>query len=239
MVKALRVISCALFAGVLLSGPGGVRPAGASELQPTTPPPGIDAARPTVSGVLVAKPINGEGNLPAACRDRDAATVNQAVMERRGLVICTEEGRLVLLELSRGTTIHARYWGRIAIRSLRDGDRINAWGVLTDAGYLLNPTRAVQDTDVQGAFTDSQDFITAHAGIRLTLDVLQSDANGPVQGIIHAIRGGNVRVILCGDRLGTWQDLTVGKTIDISRSLFNRRLMTYVDMDRVRVVSCA
>ncbi|MGH2411560.1 MAG: hypothetical protein ACRDGS_14515 [Chloroflexota bacterium] len=190
-----------------------------------------------MSGILVAKPINGEGNIPAACRDRDQASVNAATLQKRGLVICTEEGRLVLLQLSTSTGIYARYWGKRHLRRFVDGDHINAWGVLTDRGYVLDPTYAVQDTDIQEAFADSQDFILRH-GSRLVLDVLQSDPNSPVRGMVFAVRGGETDVTLCGGHPGRWEDLTAGKTINITRSLFNRRLETYEHTGAVQVVSC-
>jgi hypothetical protein len=209
----------------------------AQSVGPSVAPSSIDAARPTVSGTLVAKPINGEGNIPAPCRDRDASAIKAATMQRRGLVICTEEGRLVLLQITRATGFYARYWGRFGLGRLTDGDHINAWGVLGSGGYVLDPTYAVQDTDIQEAFVDSQDFIAA-SGPRLNLFVLKSDASGPVDGLIYAVRGGVTHVTLCNGQPGTWADLTAGKTIDITRSLFNRRLDTYIHTGRVHVVSC-
>ncbi len=209
----------------------------AQSVGPSVAPSSIDAARPTVSGTLVAKPINGEGNIPAPCRDRDASAIKAATMQRRGLVICTEEGRLVLLQITRATGFYARYWGRFGLGRLTDGDHINAWGVLGSGGYVLDPTYAVQDTDIQEAFVDSQDFIAA-SGPRLKLFVLKSDASGPVDGLIYAVRGGVTHVTLCNGQPGTWADLTAGKTIDITRSLFNRRLDTYIHTGRVHVVSC-
>lgn len=158
-------------------------------------------------------------------------------MQRRGLVICTEEGRLVLLQLTRTIGFYARFWGRYGLGRLTDGDHINAWGSLGSGGYVLDPTYAVQDTDIQEAFVDSQDFIAA-SGPRLTLFVLKSDANGPVKGLIHAVRGGVTHITLCNGQPGVWADLTAGKTIDITRSLFNRRLDMYIHTDTVRVVSC-
>jgi hypothetical protein len=209
----------------------------AQSVGPSVAPSSIDAARPTVSGTLVAKPINGEGNIPAPCRDRDASAIKAATMQRRGIVICTEEGRLVLLQITRATGFYARYWGRFGLGRLTDGDHINAWGVLGSGGYVLDPTYAVQDTDIQEAFVDSQDFIAA-SGPRLKLFVLKSDASGPVDGLIYAVRGGVTHVTLCNGQPGTWADLTAGKTIDITRSLFNRRLDTYIHTGRVHVVSC-
>jgi hypothetical protein len=209
----------------------------AQSVGPSVAPTNVDAARPTVSGTLVAKPINGEGNIPSACRDRDASAVKAAATQNRGLVICTEEGRLVLLQITSTTGFYARYWGRYGLRRLTDGDHINAWGVLGAGGYVLNPTYAVQDTDFQEAFVDSQDFIAA-SGPRLMLFVLKSDPRGPVSGAIHAVRGGVTHITLCNGQPGTWLDLTVGKTIDITRSLFNRRLNSYIYTGRVQVVSC-
>lgn len=193
--------------------------------------------RPTVAGTLVAKPIDGETSVPPACQDRDMAPVNTAIQERRGLVICTGEGKLVLLELTSSTTIHARYWGAASMAALRDGDRIRAWGTRSDNGYLLDPTLALQDLDVQRAATDSQDFV-AQSGQRLTLYVLSSEKKGPVEGVVYAVPGGATKVYLCNGSSGTWADLTPGKTVDITRSQFNRRINTYVDTDSVRIVSC-
>lgn len=196
-----------------------------------------DLGRPTVVGTLVAKPVNGESAVPPQCQSRDMAPVNTAIQERRGLVICTAHGKLVLLELTPDSTVHARFWGPASGGSLRDGDRIRAWGTLGDNGYLLNPTLAVQDMDVQRASTHSQDFV-AQDGPHLTLYVLSSDKGGPVEGVVYAVQGGASRVYLCDGAAGTWSDLTPGLTIDISRSLFNRRINTYVDTDVVRIVSC-
>jgi hypothetical protein len=233
-----RSLVAILILGALITGFTAVRPVAAQSVGPSAPPANINPSRPTVSGILVAKPINGEGNLPSPCVDRDLTAVNTAVMQRRGLVICTEEGRLVLLQLSRKTGIFARYWGRFGIGRLTDGDHINAWGVLRDNGFVLNPTYAVQDTDIQEAFVDSQDFIAARHGVRLTLYVLQSDQEGPVEGIVYAVPGGVTHVTLCNGQRGTWAALTPGKTIDITRSLFNRRLNTYIHTDTVHIVSC-
>ena len=210
----------------------------AQSVGPSVAPTSIDSARPTVSGTLVAKPVSGEGNIPTACRDRNNATVKAAAMQQRGIVVCTEEGHLVLLQITRSTGFYARYWGRFGLGRLAVGDHINAWGVLTTGGYVLNPTYAVQDTDIQEAFVDSQDFIAA-GGPRLMLFVLKSDSSGPVNGLVYAVRGGVTHVILCNGGPGTWADLTAGKTIDITRSLFNRRLHTYIHTDTVRSVSCA
>jgi hypothetical protein len=214
-----------------------IRPAAAQSVPPSAPPSNIDALNPTVSGILVAKPVSGEGNIPAACRDRDASSLNGAVMQHRGLIVCTEEGKLVLLNLQPDTGFYYRYWGKGSLRFFRDGDHVNAWGVLRDRGYELNPTYAVQDTDVQEAYTDSQDFIMA-GGTRLTLGVLQSPPNSPVQGIVHAVQGGTPHITRCNGTAGTWADLKTGKTIDITKSLFNRRLSLYVDTDDVTIVSC-
>jgi hypothetical protein len=227
-VAALIVGVCALAIGY----PGA---AAAQSVPPSAAPTTFDSLHPTISGTLVAKPVSGEGNIPTVCRDRNAAVAAAATMQRRGLVVCTDEGRLVLLQLTRYTGFYARYWGRIALRHLTDGDHINAWGVLTTGGYVLNPTYAVQDTDVQEAFVDSQDYIAA-GGARLTLFVLKSDGNGPVNGLIHAIRGGVVHITLCNGQSGVWADLTRGKTIDITQSLFNRRLNTYVHTGEVCVI---
>lgn len=229
-VAVLALGVCAL--GVVNTGS-----VAAQSVGPSTAPTNINAALPTISGTLVAKPVNGEGNIPTACRDRDASAVRAATMQNRGLVVCTEEGRLVFLQLTRSTGFYARYWGRYGLGRLTDGDHINAWGVLGSGGFVLNPTYAVQDTDIQEAFVDSQDFIAA-GGPSLMLFVLKSDANGPVRGLVHAVRGGVTHITLCNGQPGTWADLTAGKTIDVTRSLFNRRLETYIHTGNARVVSC-
>jgi hypothetical protein len=229
-LAALALGVCAL--GVVNTGS-----VAAQSVGPSVAPSNINSAQPTISGTLFAKPVNGEGNIPSACRDRDASAVKAANVQNRGLVVCTEEGHLVLLQITRSTGFYARYWGRYGLGRLTDGDHINAWGVLGSGGFVLNPTYAVQDTDIQEAFVDSQDFIAA-SGPRLMLFVLKSDTNGPVKGMIHAVRGGVTHITLCNGQPGTWTDLRAGKTIDITRSLFNRRLDTYIHTDYVHMVSC-
>jgi len=211
---------------------------GHAQTPPHTPPANIDAFHPTVSGTLVAKPVNGESPVAPACTDRDNGTLAPAIAQRKGLVICTEEGRLILLQLSSETGIYSRYWARRGLDRLTDGDHINAWGVLTDNGYVLDPTFAVQDSDIQEALTDSQDFIS-ESGPTLTMDVLRAPAKGPVQGIIHAVQGGKTSITLCNGEPGSWNDLRTGETVDISRSLFNQQLKTYIHTQRIRVVSCS
>jgi hypothetical protein len=229
-VAALALGVCAL--GVVNTGS-----VSAQSVGPSVAPSTINAAQPTISGTLVAKPVNGEGNIPSVCRDQNAAAAKAATVQNRGLVVCTDEGRLVLVQITRSTGFYARFWGRYGLGRLTDGDHINAWGVLGSGGFVLNPTYAVQDTDIQEASVDSQDFI-AGSGPRLMLFVLKSDANGPVKGMVHAVRGGVTHITLCNGQPGTWADLTAGKTINITRSLFNRRLDTYIHTDYVHVVSC-
>jgi hypothetical protein len=214
-----------------------MRTVAAQSVSPSAPPANIDALHPTVSGILVAKPQQGDGNIPSACLDTHAASVNAAVAAHRGLIVCTNEGKLVLLDLQASTGLFYRYWGKAQLRYFRDGDHINAWGVLRDHGYLVRPTYAVQDTDVQEAYADSQDFIM-DGGARLTLGVLYSAPQSPVQGIVYAVQGGPTHIVLCNGHAGTWADLTVGKTINITDSLFNRRLNLYVHTAYVKIVSC-
>lgn len=193
----------------------------------------------TVSGILVARPVAGEGNGgPIVCRDRDVSRAAQALSANRGLVICTAEGSLVLLQLSSGTRIIGSDSTALSVNQLTDGDRIVARGQLRDSGLLLSPTFVVRDMDTQSRATNSQDFISGRDP-RLALYVLSSDAGGPVRGIIHALPGGTTSVILCGGRAGTWSSLTRGMTVNINGSIFNRRTMTYVDTDVVTVVSCS
>ncbi len=233
----IRTYIAALALGVSVLGLVHTGSVAAQSVGPSTAPSNINAAQPTVSGTLVAKPINGGGNIPVACRDRGTSAIKAATLQNRGLVVCTEEGRLVLLQITQSTGFYARYWGRYSLGRLSDGDHINAWGVLGSGGYVLNPTYAVQDTDIQEAYVDSQDFIAA-SGPRLTLFVLKSDSNGPVKGVVHAVRGGVTHVTRCNGQPGTWAELTAGKTIEITQSLFNRRLDTYIHTGNVRVVSC-
>ena len=232
-----RALIASLLIGVSAAGLTKVHTVAAQSVPPSTAPANIDSLHPTVSGILVAKPQQGEGNLPSACRDTDAASVNGAVTAHRGLIVCTNEGKLVLLDLQASTGLFYRYWGKAELRYFRDGDHINAWGVLLDHGYLLRPTYAVQDTDVQEAYADSQDFIM-DGGPRLTLGVLHSAPQSPVQGIVYAIQGGPTHITRCNGTAGTWANLTVGKTIDITDSLFNRRLNLYIHTANVKIVSC-
>jgi len=203
-----------------------------------------DTSRPAVSsrfvqGTLVAKPVPDGGSNPTTiCRDRDVTAQARTLAVNRGLVICTNEGGLVLLQLSAGTRITGNDRIAVTVAQLTDGDHILAWGKLQDGGSLLSPTYLVRDTDIRTRSTNSQDFITRHDD-SLTLDVLQSDAGSSVQGIIHARRGGHTQVYLCNGRLGTWNDLRAGMTIDISGSTFNHRIMSYVDTDVIHVVSCS
>jgi hypothetical protein len=224
-----RILVLGVILGALMSGMTGFRTVSA-QTEPNIPPTAIDALHPTVSGILVAKP--GESNSPTPCKDNQASA---AVLARRGLVICTAEGKFVLLQINKNTGFYAHYWGKYTLGLLTDGDHINAWGVLKDNGYLVDPTYVVQDTDIQEAYTDSQDFITQHFPRRLTLDVLASDSKGPVMGIVFAQRRGPVHITLCNGSAGAWSDLKVGKMIDVSNSVYNRRLHGYIDTDTVKV----
>ncbi|GAC1509585.1 MAG: hypothetical protein NVS2B16_08360 [Chloroflexota bacterium] len=191
-----------------------------------------------VRGTLVALPVSGDGTGgQIVCGDRDVTGPAKALMVNRGLVICSDAGRLVLLQLSATTRIFGRDRVALPVDHLTRGDRIVAWGLLTDSGFLLAPTFAVQDIDTQTRATNSQDYIAGRDS-GLTLDVLQSDGGGPVQGIVHARSGGGTHVVLCGGRLGAWSNLTAGMTIDVSGSVFDIRTMTYVDTDTVTVVNC-
>jgi hypothetical protein len=187
-------------------------------------------------GTLVAKPGQGS-NGPAACQQQPSAGAAAAVMQGRGLVICTAQGRFVLLDLSSATRIRTGDGAVATVATLRDGDRIVAWGAPVAGGAELNPTSLVRDTDLQRARTDSQDFIAAGGQI-LTLYVLQSQAGGPVRGVVHADGQADAHVTLCGGRSGSWSDLRQGLTIDVTRSIFNHRIMAYVDADTIHVVSC-
>ncbi len=202
-----------------------------------------DTSRPEVSlqfvqGTLVPKPVpNGGSNPPTICRDRDVTAQAHTLAVNRGLVICTNEGKLVLLQLSAGTRITGIDRVAATVAQLTDGDHILAWGKLQDGESLLSPTHRVRDINIRTRGTNSQDFITRHDDT-LTLDVLRSDAGSTIEGIIHARRGGRTQVYLCDGRAGTWDDLRAGMTIDISGSTFNNRTTTYVDTDVIHVVSC-
>ena len=230
----LRILTVALIAAAAIPALQSM-PAQAQTPKPA-PPANIDALHPTVSGTLVAKPLNGRSSPAAPCgATNNSLTPN--VSKRKALVVCTDAGRLVLLQLSSQTGIYSRYWAPRSLARLTVGDHINAWGVLTENGYVLDPTFAVQDTDIQEAYTDSQDYIS-QSGTTLTLYVLKSDTKGPVQGIVQAVQGGKTQITLCNGAAGTWAELQAGETIDISRSLFNQRLKTYIHTGRVRVVNC-
>lgn len=231
----LRILTVALVAVAAVPALQSVS-AGA-QTPPHSPPANIDAVHPTVSGTLVAKPFDGQSSPTAPCGANNS-TLAPNVKVRKALVVCTDSGRLVLLQLSSQTGIYSRYWAPRGLARLTDGDHINAWGILTQNGYVLDPTFAVQDTDIQEAYTDSQDYIS-QSGPTLTLYVLKSDAKGPVQGIVQAVQGGKTQITLCNGTAGTWSDLQAGETIDISRSLFNQRLKTYIHTGRVRVVNCS
>jgi hypothetical protein len=66
-------------------------------------------------------------------------------MVRRGLVICTDTGTFVLLQLSPPTRIFNRGWTRIGYGRLALGDRLAAWGTLRAGGTQLSPTAVIQD----------------------------------------------------------------------------------------------
>ena len=63
----------------------------AQSVGPSVAPSNINAAQPTISGTLVAKPVIGEGT--SLCgRVRNAAAAKAATVQKRGLVVCTDEG---------------------------------------------------------------------------------------------------------------------------------------------------
>jgi hypothetical protein len=188
----------------------------------------------SVTGRLVAKPVEGPSG-QVICGDRDRTPETQSTLNR-GLVICTEEGKLILLQVSSTTRLRTRDGGKTDIDDLVLGDTVTGTGTLQDAGTVMNPTVRVVDANLQRAGTNSQDFI-AQGGAVLTLFVLKSD-EGPVQGRVFARPGEPTHVTLCGGRHGTWSDLKQGLTINISASIFNTRTMAYVDTNTVAVVSC-
>ena len=217
----------------------GVLRAGGIVLNPTVAVQ--DSSRPQtrltlISGRLVAKPIEGVAPAsPVVCGDRDQSQAARALMVNRGLVICTAEGNLVLVQIASGTRLLTRDGVPVTTPDMTLGDHINARGVLKN--LVMFPTASVVDTNLLVRTTNSQDFIRS-GGVTLTLFVLQSGAGGPVQGVVHAQQRGRARVVLCGGKVGSWSNLRSGLTVDISNSIFNTRLMTYVDTDLVTVVSC-
>lgn len=188
----------------------------------------------TVTGRLVAKP-NEAPTGQVICGDRDRTPDAQTVMNR-GIVLCTEEGKLVLLQLSGTTRLLTRDRVRVALEDFVLGDTVTGTGTLQDAGTVMNPTVSVIDANLQRGGTNSQDFIAQGGGV-LTLFVLKSD-EGPVQGRVFARPGEPVHVTLCGGHRGTWSDLKQGLTVNVSQSIFNTRTMAYVDTRNVAVVSC-
>jgi hypothetical protein len=188
----------------------------------------------SVTGKLVAKP----GQAPTGrvvCADRDVTGDAQTAVSR-GLVVCTEEGTLVLLQISSTTKLLTRDRARVTIEDLRLGDLVTGTGTLQESGSVMNPTRSVLDADLLRAGTNSQDFI-AGTGSVLNLFVLSSEP-GPVQGRVRASPGEPTHVTLCSGVQGAWSDLKTGLTVDVSQSVFNTRAMEYVDTGNVTVVSC-
>ena len=208
----------------------------AQSVGPSVAPSNINAAQPTISGTLVAKPVNGQGTSPprAGIIMLGRQSGHRSKSRTRGLYRRRPSGPLANHPLNRLLRPLLGPLRAGAAHRWRPHQRLGRTG---SGGFVLNPTYAVQDTDIQEAFVDSQDFIAA-SGPRLMLFVLKSDANGPVKGMVHAVRGGVTHITLCNGQPGTWADLTAGKTIDITRSLFNRRLDTYIHTGNVRVVSC-
>jgi hypothetical protein len=188
----------------------------------------------TVTGTLVAKPDLGPTG-QVVCGDRDRTKEAQAAVNR-GLVICTEEGKLILLQLSGATKLLTHDRARVTVEDLRLGDTLTGTGTLQDAGLVMNPTVSAVDANLLLRGTNSQDFI-ASAGPALTLYVLSSEV-GPVQGRVLASPGEPTHVRLCGGAQGTWADLKAGLTINVNHSIFNTRAMEYVDTSYVSIVSC-
>jgi hypothetical protein len=112
-----------------------------------TAPANVDPARPAVTGKLVAK---AGSTAPVICGDRDRTAEAKPLMINRGLVVCTEEGNLVLLQLSRGTGLFNAIWQPIGYKALALGDRLNAWGSLrrTARSFIpLLPFKTSRDPD--------------------------------------------------------------------------------------------
>jgi hypothetical protein len=187
-----------------------------------------------VTGRLVAKPGQGPTG-QVICGDRDRTADAQTAVAR-GLVICSEEGKLVLLQISGSTKLFTRDRARVTIEDLRLGDTVTGRGTLQDAGMVMSPTLSVVDADLLLGGTNSQDFIAAGGAI-LTLFVLSSE-EGPVQGRVFASPGEPAHITLCSGAQGTWADLRAGLTVNIAHSIFNTRTMEYVDTNNVHIVSC-
>jgi hypothetical protein len=199
-----------------------------------------DVTRPvvrfqTVTGRLVAKPDQGPSG-QVICGDRDLTAQAQTSVSR-GLVICTEEGKLILLQTTGTTKLLTHDRVRVTIEDLRLGDTVTGTGKLQDAGMVLNPTTSIVDANLRLTGTNSEDFI-AGGGTTLTLYVLSSDV-GPVQGRVFASPGEPAHVRLCSGVLGTWANLKMGLTVNVSHSIFNTRTMEYVDTNFITIVSCA
>lgn len=188
----------------------------------------------TVTGRLVAKPDQGPSG-QVVCGDQVRTGEAQTAVSR-GLVICTEEGKLVLLQLSGTTKLLTRDRARLTIEDLKLGDTLTGRGTLRDAGLVMYPTASAVDGNLLLGGTNSQDFIAARGAVA-TLYVLSSDV-GPVQGRVLASPGEPTHVRLCNGAQGTWTDLKAGLTINVSRSIFNTRTMDYVDTDYVSIVNC-
>src|SRR5947209_17708378 len=95
-----RTLATALAVGSLLPVFSAAAPVRAAASHQSAPP-GINAARPVVSGRLVAKATGRAAPAGAVTCGTHAAA--PAVMVNRGLVICTDEGGLGLLQLSPAT----------------------------------------------------------------------------------------------------------------------------------------
>jgi hypothetical protein len=188
-----------------------------------------------VTGRIVAKPDQGPTGR-VICGDQDRTARAQTAIVR-GLVICTPEGKLVLIQIGGNTKLFTHDRAYVTIEDLGLGDTLTGRGTLQDAGLVINPTISVVDANLLLRGTNSQDFI-AGAGPTLTLYVLSSDV-GPVQGRVLASPGEPTHVRLCTGAQGTWADLKPGLSVNVSHSIFNGRTMEYVDTSYVSIVSCA
>src|SRR5437588_11327683 len=113
--KLRRTLATALTVGSLLPVLGSAPPVRAASPHQSAPP-GINAGRPTISGRLVAKATGKAAPSGGVTCGTHAAA--PALMVNRGLVICTDERALVLLQLSRSTSIFNRDWQRVAYARL-------------------------------------------------------------------------------------------------------------------------
>src|SRR4029077_17003570 len=110
-----------------------------------------------VTGRLIAKPDQGPTG-QVICGDRDRTMAAQTGVSR-GLVICTAEGKLILLQISGTTKLLTHDRARLTIEDLSLGDTVIGTGTLRDAGLVMDPSVSIADANLLLGKTNSQDFI--------------------------------------------------------------------------------